>query len=574
MIFFRWIVIASLCISSSLLAVDLDSIVETVTTPPKQTATATKKKTTSARISSIQLRGVQHVPKKTILDELIIQKGDRLDPYKLKRSVENVRALGLFQSANSRVITLANGSKRVIITVKENKVVKDIQITGNTLFTSEEIQEVMLSKKSEIFNAKLVTKDLKEIENLYKDKGYFLVKLSELKTPKSNNGIYSLHISEGYLEEIIITGNTRTKEYVILREMDLKVGDPLNEKKVEYDVRKIYNLNYFSKLDPLFKEGDSPDSYKLTLDIEEKRTGTLNLGGGYGQRSGLFFYTDVYVDNVFGTGQLVGLKGQFGKQITSYQFKYYNPWMWDDRKSLLFKLWDTEGGFGYNPDDQSFTEEERKGAYIEFGIPLTYELRLSHGFKAERVKQPDLNNRIYDLTSYTFGVSYDTRDFRFNPREGYFHQYTTERGFIGTDKALNFTKHDVTLSKFTPTFKKQTIATRLLLGKMYGDTEPSEIYFVGGPNTVRGYEEFPDSFGTGRSRAILNIEYRFLFNDTFQALLFVDAGWASSLGEWENGKIGKGIGVRIQSPLGPIRLDLGIDEKGESRIHFNIGHVF
>lgn len=572
MIFLRWMVVG-VCLSSAVMATDLDSIVETVTTAPKPKQTVSQTTAKPARISSIQINGLKRVTKKTVVDELIISAGDRLDPYKLKRSVENVKALGYFQSVNSRVYTQNNGSKRVVITVKENIAISDIQISGNTLFTAAEIQDVMPSKKEEIFNAKLVTKDLKAVEDLYRDKGYFLVKIKDVKTPKANDGVYAFHISEGYLEEILITGNTRTKDYVILREMDLKVGDPLNEKTVEYDVRKIYNLNYFSKLDPLFRPGDSPDSYKLTLDLEEKRTGTLNVGGGYGQRSGLFFYTDVYVDNVFGTGQLVGLKGQFGKQITSYQFKYFNPWMWDDRKSLLFKLWDTEGGFGYNPTDETFTEEERKGTYVEFGIPFTYEFRVSHGFKAERVKQPDLN-RTYDLTSYTFGMTYDTRDFRFNPRDGYYHSYTVERGFVGTSTALNFTKHDLTLSKFTPTFKKQTLATRLLLGKMYGDTEPSEIYFVGGPNTVRGYEEFPDSFATGRSRAILNIEYRFLFNDTFQALLFVDAGWASSLGAWENGKIGKGVGIRIQSPLGPIRLDLGIDEKGESRIHFNIGHVF
>ena len=566
------LLIVGACLSTSLFAADLDSIVETITAPPKQVVK--KQRQRHNIISNIQIKGLKHTDKTLVLNELILQTGDRLDPYKLKRSVENVRALGLFQSVQSTVRSSSKSQKKIIITVKENPLLEKIIITGNTLFTLEEIQEVMLSKESSPFNSKLVTKDLKAVESLYKDKGYFLVKLSQLKTPNPKDPTYSFHVSEGYLEELIITGNTRTKDYVILREMDLKTGDPLNEKTLEYDIRKIYNLNYFSKLDPLFKEGDAPDSYKLTLDIEEKRTGTLNVGGGYGQRSGLFFYTDIYVDNVFGTGQLVGLKGQFGSQITSYQFKYYNPWMWDDRRSFLFKVWDTEGGFGYNPSDQSFTAEERTGTYVEFGIPFSYEFRISHGFKAEHVKQPDLNNRVYDITSYTFGMSYDSRDFRFNPREGYFSQYTVERGFVGTNNALNFTKHDLTLSKFTPTFKKQTIATRLILGKMFGDTEPSEIYFVGGPNTVRGYEEFPDSFASGRSQSLLNVEYRFLFNDTFQALLFVDAGWASSLGSWKNGKIGKGIGVRIQSPLGPIRLDLGIDEKAESRIHFNIGHVF
>ena len=360
-----------------------------------------------------------------------------------------------------------------------------------------------------------------------------------------------------------------------LGEMDLKLGEPLNEKVLKRDLQKIFNLNYFTKLDPEFIGSQKPGYYKIRLNVEEKRTGSLNVGGGYGQRSGLFFYSDIYFDNLFGTGQLLALKGQFGENQTSYQVKYFNPWMWDDRRSLLLKLWDTKGGYGFNPLDNSFTEEERFGAYVEFGIPISYELRFFHGFKAENVKQPQQNVSDFDIFSYTFGISYDTRDFKFNPRTGYYGRYTIERGIDASYKALNFTKHDFTLSKFTQTFENQTIAKRLILGLLKGETEPSELYFVGGPNTVRGYEEFPNSFANGRAQAIFNLEYRFLFNQTFQALLFVDVGWASSLGnEFKNARIGKGLGLRIQSPLGPIRLDYGFDDKSESRLHFNIGHVF
>ena len=109
---------------------------------------------------------------------------------------------------------------------------------------------------------------------------------------------------------------------------------------------------------------------------------------------------------------------------------------------------------------------------------------------------------------------------------------------------------------------------------MEGDIEESEEYYVGGPNTVRGYRAFPDSFGRGKHRLVTNVEYRLLFNDTFQALFFVDWGWAQSLGDITNGHIGKGFGFRVMSPLGPIRLDFGIDDENVMRTHFNIGHVF
>ena len=137
-----------------------------------------------------------------------------------------------------------------------------------------------------------------------------------------------------------------------------------------------------------------------------------------------------------------------------------------------------------------------------------------------------------------------------------------------------FEKYDLNLQSFYQTYEKQTIATRLMTGLMKGDLEPSEVYYVGGPNTVRGYREFPNSFASGDKQIIGNLEYRFIFNDVFQALLFIDAGWAPSVGELKNGKLGKGFGFRFTSPLGPMRLDFGFSDKNDLRIHFNIGHIF
>ena len=114
-----------------------------------------------------------------------------------------------------------------------------------------------------------------------------------------------------------------------------------------------------------------------------------------------------------------------------------------------------------------------------------------------------------------------------------------------------------------------------MVGAINGNVEDTEYYFVGGPNTVRGYEEYPDSFGYGKHQLVGNLEYRLLLNEVFQLLFFLDAGWSNSLGDNVlSGKVGKGVGFRINSPLGPIRIDFGIDENGSMRTHFNIGNVF
>jgi outer membrane protein insertion porin family len=213
---------------------------------------------------------------------------------------------------------------------------------------------------------------------------------------------------------------------------------------------------------------------------------------------------------------------------------------------------------------------------VAVGLPHSYELRSTHKAKIENVYVSETDStRSYSIQSYAYSLSYDTRDIKFSPLNGVYHFVTIENGFKLKSNALQFTRYDASFSNFFQTAEKQTIATRLMIGKINGNIEMTEYYYIGGPNTVRGYIEYPYSFGFGRSQLLGNVEYRFLLSDIIQFLFFVDAGWASSMGsDFTKGKVGKGFGFRINSPLGPIRIDFGIDELGEMRTHFNIGHIF
>ncbi|MDA1353256.1 MAG: BamA/TamA family outer membrane protein [bacterium] len=528
-------------------------------------------------VAGIQIRGNSRVASSLIQNEILIVKGEEFNPYKVNRSIKNIQAMGVFESVRSSVTNVSAG-KRVTFTVKENPLIKRITFQGNKTYSDQALGEVIVSRTGDLLNLGNVRDDITKIESHYKDNGYFLIKVYRVITPDTNGSELKYVIGEGILDEIIITGNTRTRDNVIRRELkDIKLGEPLNDISLKRDLRKIFNLNYFGKLDPSFEPTDEPDHYKLKLSLEEKSTGSVNFGAGYGQRSGLFAYSDLNIDNIFGTGQLIMLKGQWGENANSYQFKYHNPWMWDDRKSFTFRLWDTQGNIGFDTIGGGLRREQRQGFSTTFGVPITYDFRTSHEFKWENIEIPEnttsLGNK-YHIRSYNFGVSYDTRDVAFNPREGMYHYISIEKGLPVDDIALDFIKYDTTWNWFFPTFEKQTFATRFILGQMSGDTEPSELYYVGGPNTVRGYAHFPNSFANGEQRLITNFEYRFLINDIFQTLVFVDWGWSRSLGNPSKGKWGKGFGIRIMSPLGPIRLDFGLDELNEMRIHFNIGHVF
>ncbi|MFT5171082.1 MAG: outer membrane protein insertion porin family, partial [Candidatus Marinamargulisbacteria bacterium] len=393
-----------------------------------------------------------------------------------------------------------------------------------------------------------------------------------------------LMVGEGVIDDIVITGNNKTKDYVILREIDLRPGSLIQQESLRQNLRRVFNLNYFTDIQPQFLPGKSPNTYKLKMDITERQTnGSFTFGGGYSPTGGFSVFSDLFWDNLFGTGQLIMLKGQFGRN-TTYQFKYHNPWMWDKRKSLTMRTWLTYGELGsYNPlvSQISFRNERRKGVDVSLGVPFSYDLISSHRLKYESVEIPgsDIDYRIH---SYTFNISDDTRDVRFNPSDGHYYSYALEQSVKWLDNSLLFTRQDISLKEFLPTVENQTIAIRAEIGYLSSpeirnqDIFRSEWYIIGGGSTVRGYDDqYPFSFGN--KRILGTIEYRFLFTDTFQTVLFIDAGNATndSIFDIREYKIGKGFGIRMNvPPLGPLRLDLGMDEDETIRIHFNIGHAF
>ena len=466
-----------------------------------------------------------------------------------------------------------------------NPLIKEIVFDGNTVITDKEFIATINSQKNDILNLISVRKDIKYIEGLYTEQGYTYAKVYNIKTPDKDGEPLVFKIAEGEIEEVVITGNKKTQTYVVEREMNLKKGMLLKDATLREDLRRIYNLNYFTGLEPNLIPGKKPYSYKLLIDLVDRPSNaTISFGGGYSPLSGMSVYSDLYWDNVVGSGQTVMLRGQFGR-ATTYQLKYHNPWMWDKRKSLTVKTWLTEGQLGsldpLHTNQVFFRNERRKGVEVAVGWPYSYEFRSSHKLKYESVAIQD-KNKGYKITSYTLGLTYDTRDVWFNPSEGCNYIFSYEVGLPLDKDSLDFNRYFIGFRQFFKTFDKQTIALRIdgdyLRSPMLSDEDIfySQMYIVGGSSTVRGYDD-QSPFAYGNKRVVSSLEYRLLFNDTFQGIIFVDAGNATTgdIYDLSKYKVGKGIGLRFLIPgLGPLRLDFGLDELGVSRLHFNIGHTF
>lgn len=550
----------------------------------RQTSTASAKKMRT--VGSIDIDGNKSIPDSLIQQEIFLRVGDSYNQFKLNRAVQQINSLGVFSAVTVDTIQRKQGD-RIVFTVTEAPKIGRVDFPGVKAVSENVLSEMVSIKAGDHLNLRALRRDILKLEKYYEEEGYYQVKVRSVETPEADGEPLVFYIREGVINSISVTGNTKTKDYVLTREMTLKPGDVLRTQDLREDLRRIYNLNYFTELNPAIIP--SGDAYNLDLHVVERGSnGQLSFGGGFSPQSGFSLFTDLYWDNLAGTGQLILLKGQFGvggdsARNSTFQFKYHNPWMWDNRRSFTFKTWLTDGDQLLNPlssGSRTFLDEKRFGLETIFGIPSSYDFRTVHKLKHEEIELTDQNYK-YQINSYSFGFIYDTRDVVFNPTSGHYSSIFIEKGLEVNGQSINLTQVDVSLKQFIKTFDRQTLALRADVGYINMDALPIEdqfLYFgyrVGYSDTVRGYDDDRVIFGS--KRIVLGAEYRFLFNDTFTFVVFVDAGVASSnkLSDLPDFLVGKGVGVRFTVPgLGPLRFDAGLDDAGEMRIQFNMGHSF
>ncbi|MBU4350643.1 BamA/TamA family outer membrane protein, partial [bacterium] len=406
-------------------------------------------------------------------------------------------------------------------------------------------------------------------------------------------------ISEGRLEKIVIEGNDKTKEKVITREINIEPGDLFNFETVKKSLQKIYNLGYFEDVSMKLEPGAEEDSIVLVVKVIEKNTGKFGIGAGYNSEEGLMGFTSYEENNLFGGGQKVQAKIELGGR-TTYQVSFLEPWLANTPTSFGFEVYDTTRKEEEKEEGEvvSEYEEARLGGKLIFGRRISDDINLGLELKSERVTYDLISGTLPENTnegltnSLTPTFTYDTRDNVFNPASGLYGNISLEKagGFLKGD--YDFTKYNLTLStyistkiveevvdigsikKITDKLSKGVVALRAMGGIADTSLPSFAEYKVGGMNTLRGYD-----FGefSGDKFLVFNAEYRLPLAENFQAVLFADWGQAWDYEESINFgdlKFGRGVGVRFNTPLGPIRLDYGFGEEGIGKTYFSIGHTF
>ncbi len=527
-------------------------------------------------ITDIEIKGLKSVNEDRVMDTVFSRIGDSLVSEKIKSDMKAIYALGYFEDVSVTTEAFATGTK-VIFKVKENPVIEGIVIQGNTVYTTAEILSKIESKPGKVLNYNILRTDIQKINALYKDNGYTLAKVSDVDTNKITQ-VLTVKIVEGVVEAITLSGNDSTKDYVILREFNTKPGTVFNEDVFKKDLRRVFNLGFFSEVTPDFQPGTGADKMVIGLSVKESRSSTINFGGGFGEREGWFGFVDLSVNNLMGTGQNTLIRGQAGQSLTTYQFKYNNPWMLPeklgDHANFTFRKWYTIG--------RDIYLSEQNGIYngfdVSLGRPWLEDWTATYTLGSERVSPYDTSTfEAYQSDTVGLTLSYDTRDFWLNPTKGMFYSFGLKQGWKYASGASNFFKMTADANHYIPVRENQVFAMHGGAGIGFGDVPIGEEFWAGGPNTVRGY--YISEARRGTRKLIFNFEYRLNFSDMFQGVFFYDIGnaWYAGAPVPADFISGWGPGVRVTTPLGPIRLDWGVPTGkafGQGIMHFSIGQAF
>lgn len=481
----------------------------------------------------------------------------------------------------------------VIITyhVLENPVLKGVNITGNTVESSDTLNSFVTLKTGEILNSRELNKAVTAIQEQYRRDGYILAKITDMNIDK--NGILNLKVNEGILEGYKVKGNTKTKERVILREMRQKPGEPFNSKLARRSMQRVYNLGFFEDVNIKMNPGVDPNAVVMELDVTEKRTGSFGIGAGYSSEDGVIGMVSIGDTNFRGTGDAISLTYETSGDDTDahgYTFSYRRPWL-DSRETVgTFRIYNRT--YEYDDYDTSGDLKEtymRKysGGEIVFGRPVSeystnyVTLRNRKDSYVRHVDDGNMGDRSTDAykqwrddnfgttRSVTFEHVTDTRDNVYNPMSG--SRLSLSGEFAGFGGDFDFQKYTVDGQRYIRAGRSQVWALRARYGIGNGDISEFNQYRIGGQGSLRGYRE--DQF-RGDREFLGTLEYRFPIVKKVQGALFTDWGGAWDSGLTPDNMHGSvGVGIALTTPIGPLRFDYGWGDDG-GRVHFSVGSTF
>lgn len=582
-------------------------------------------------IMNVGLEGNSEVASEHIMSVVTTKAGEHVDEEKLRKDAEAIFELGFFNSTDYRVSDV-EGGVNVTFVVRENPKVGEIRFVGNTVYSSEELNKIIFTQPGMIFNRTFFRNDLQRVKEKYQADGYVMANVRDVKI---DGDVITVEILEPKVSEIVIQGNKITKTRIIERYIRVKVGEKFNSNELRLTLNRLQGLGYFSDVNVNFEPGENPDDVVLVLTVEEARTGRLGFNVAYGTQSGFGGGMSYENSNIWGTGNKLSVGFDLGDR-KEYWLTLEQPYMshkvfaW--RVGVYRRAWDD---IYYYEDDTEYLEYDRDrfGAFVGFGKKFAEESKFNWYVLLDwhKTKNDDVRNRASDGQWGDYADRYYSQRPSNIPDdiisdikqqelgEGNYYSATFTLRRVNLDEYLPYQKGDresinVQVGQadvegvdysyvkywldgrfyypignflkdiFETSFldgadgKPVLLAARVIAGSSSGDVPYDELYEVGGDTTLRGYD---DDYYHGRNMVLGNVELRIPIQKMFGLVFFYDIGKAWDSGglfgrdkkygadEWGDSP---GVGIRLNTPLGNLRLDYANGE--EDRFVFGFGELF
>ena len=487
-----------------------------------------------------------------------------------------------------------------------------VTIGGTKLFTTEEIAAALKLQQGCVYSPAGVQADVKRIQDIYGGKGYIDTQVVPVTTPGGNHDLgLAYRIDEGtqsYVERVIISGNTRTKDKVIRRELAVGPGDLYNSVYADASKQRLQNLNYFERVDVFPSDTMVPGKKDMNVVVSEKRTGSLNFGAGYSTIDSVIGFVELGQSNFditnwpsfTGGGQHFRARVQYGAQRKDFTVSLTEPYFLDYQLAVGGELFYRDADYlssVYNQRNYGFNLFTRKAINPNLSWRVDYrleEINLYHvsPYVSPTIKEDEGNHLKSQISP---SLVYDTRDSVFLTRRG----TRAELGAFVAGGPLggndNIYGANLLLSQYLslPWDTILTLSGEAASVDCWSGSNHVPIFdrlYLGGSNNLRGFK-FRDvgpkdingePIG-GDSMARFTAEYTYPVIDRVRGAFFYDTGFVNS-GSYDftpsHLASDVGVGVRLDLPIGPIRIDYGYPvQKDESmsrggHFNFNIGYQF
>lgn len=555
-------------------------------------------------ISSKELKKVMSTKEKNLLSFITgagIYKEDVL-----KKDIDQLTAFyysqGYIQAkVSSPEIKFEKDKLYLNIPVEEGSQFKvgEVEVKGEFHHDKESLIKGLKTVSGDVFSSNNIHEDIVKLTDLYSDEGYAYVDISPLTkiNPETRTVDITFEIEPGekvYIEKINISGNTRTRDKVIRREIRLAEGELYSTSKLKRSKQEVNNLGYFKEVNFTTSKGSARDRIVVNVAVEERPTGSFSMGAGFSSVENLVGMFSISQNNLFGKGQQLNFQASLGGSSSRFNISFTEPWFRDTRTSAGFDA------FKWKREYRDFDKGDT-GGVIRFGIPTGEFTRLYLSYKYAITDisnlEPHPPEALKDeegtstTSSITGNLVKDSRNDKLLPTSGVVNSIYLQLAGLGGEN--RFVAVIGSLCKYWPLPGDTSFMARGTLGYECGfggeDVPISERFFLGGLDSLRGFEdrsvgpkERGDVIG-GTKEALITLEYLFpvLKEAGIRGVLFFDAGNAYRKSQYPFQTVKKdvGFGVRWYSPFGPLRLEWGINlsptgDENRSNFGFSMGNIF